>query len=77
MKNKALIIVLILLIIPVAMDAQCSMCRAVLQASDDKGPAVGINNGIVYLMVFPYILMGGLGYYLWRSHKKRTKQKSS
>lgn len=77
MKTKALIILLILLVIPVAMEAQCSMCRAVLQASDDKGPAIGINNGIVYLMVFPYILMGGLGYFLWRSYNKRAKQKSS
>lgn len=72
MKAKAIFILLILLMLPVAMEAQCSMCRAVLQANPDDSPARGINNGIVYLMAFPYILMAGLGYFIWRSHKKRA-----
>lgn len=36
--------------------AQCSMCRAVVE-SDISGKGSGINNGIVYLMAFPYALV--------------------
>ena len=35
---------------------QCSMCRAVVE-SDISGKGTGINNGIVYLMAFPYALV--------------------
>ena len=31
--------------------AQCAMCRAVLESSENEGMAEGINNGIVYLAV--------------------------
>ena len=74
MRSKTLIIVLILLLLPVAMEAQCSMCRAVLTANADDSPAKGINDGIIYLMAFPYILMAGVGFAVWRSYKKRKAQ---
>lgn len=36
--------------------AQCSMCRAVVE-DNISGKGTGINNGIVYLMIFPYTLV--------------------
>ncbi len=74
MKSRTLLIVFILLLLPVAMEAQCSMCRAVLTANADDSPAKGINDGIIYLMAFPYILMAGVGFAVWRSYKKRKAQ---
>lgn len=56
--------------------AQCSMCRAVLESNADNSAAEGINDGIVYLMIFPYLLMGGLGYYIYKTHQKKKKNKS-
>ncbi|MFK7757830.1 MAG: hypothetical protein AB8B53_12945 [Flavobacteriales bacterium] len=41
--------------------AQCAMCKEVAQdASDQSGNAVGLglNNGIKYLLIIPYILFG-------------------
>lgn len=72
MKPKTLIILLLLLILPFFADAQCAMCRAVLQNGESQNMAEGVNNGILYLMIFPYILMGGVGYYIYRlrSNKK-------
>lgn len=55
--------------------AQCSMCRAVLESDVDGGAAEAINDGIVYLMVFPYILVAGVGIAIWRlmrSNKQNT-----
>ena len=53
------------------------MCRAVLENNADNSTAEGINDGIVYLMVFPYLLMGGLGYYIYRTHRKQKQQKQA
>ena len=50
---------------PVLVQAQCAMCKAVVE-SGDKGMAKGVNDGIVYLMVFPYVLVGLLAYALYR-----------
>lgn len=49
--------------------AQCSMCRAVLESNVDGGAAEAINDGIVYLMVFPYILVAGVGFAIYRLMK--------
>lgn len=49
---------------------QCAMCRAVLESEADNSTARGINNGIKYLMIIPYILVGGVFYFIWRSRKK-------
>ena len=46
------------------------MCRAVIESEESGEMAKGINNGIIYLMVFPYILVGGIGYIIYRSRKK-------
>ncbi len=52
--------------------AQCAMCKAVVE-SGDESMAEGVNNGISYLMVFPYILIGGLFYTLYRYKKNQNK----
>jgi len=50
-------------------EAQCAMCRAVLESEEGQNTAKGINNGIIYLMLIPYVLVGGIGYYLYRKYK--------
>jgi len=52
-------------------NAQCAMCRAVLESEEGQNIAKGINNGIVYLMIIPYILIGGLGYFVYRKLKNK------
>ena len=54
----------------VASTTQCAMCRAVLESEEDNSTAKGINNGIKYLMVIPYILVGGVFYFVYKSRKK-------
>lgn len=49
--------------------SQCAMCKAVVENGDSE-MAEGVNNGISYLMVFPYLLIGVLGYTLYRYKKK-------
>jgi len=52
--------------------AQCAMCRAVLESEVGQATAKGVNNGIVYLMIIPYILIGGLALFLYRYLKEKN-----
>ncbi|AVR47390.1 hypothetical protein C7S20_08635 [Christiangramia fulva] len=73
MKKSVLLFLLITLffLMPSLADAQCAMCRAVLQNEANQSAAKGINDGILYLMIFPYILVGGVGYFVYRSRRKK------
>lgn len=51
--------------------AQCAMCRAALNGEENKVKAEAINDGIVYLMIIPYVLVGALGYYIYQMKKKK------
>ena len=51
--------------------AQCAMCRAALNGEENTSKAAAINDGIVYLIVIPYVLVGALGYYIYRMKKKK------
>lgn len=44
---------------------QCAMCRAVLESEQGQTTAQGINNGIVYLMAIPYVLVAGVAYLVY------------
>ncbi|RZJ58523.1 MAG: hypothetical protein EOO55_00405 [Hymenobacter sp.] len=56
--------------------AQCVMCKAQVEAARaerDDYDVAGLNKGIVYMMIVPYILMGTIGYFWYRrTHPKRT-----
>ena len=56
--------------ISIVTNIQCSMCRAVLETGADAQTAKSLNDGIVYLMVVPYILVGIVGYVVYRYLKK-------
>ena len=62
-------LLLSLLLLPDGAQAQCAMCRAVLESGGDNTVAEGINNGIVYLMAIPYVLVGVLLYFVYRKIK--------
>ena len=70
MKIKCILIFLFVLFIVLPAEAQCAMCRAVLESEEGQETAKGINNGIKYLMIIPYILVGVVGYIIYRSNKK-------
>jgi len=72
--RKALSTILFLFFIQMA-NAQCAMCKAVVE-SGNPSEAEGLNSGILYLMVFPYILVGTLFFIIIRykiSDNKKDK----
>lgn len=66
MKKLFFIIVLFL---TQSISAQCAMCKAVVESGDAE-MAEGLNLGILYLMAFPYILVGVAGFLLYKNWKK-------
>jgi hypothetical protein len=70
-KNKFFLAILVFVFTTKPAFTQCAMCKAVVE-NGDITMAEGVNNGITYLMVFPYLLIGVLFFTLYR-YRKRTK----
>jgi len=66
LTNKHIVVFFVILLLVFSLEAQCAMCRAVLESEDGQSTAKGINNGIIYLMVIPYLLVGGVAYFIYR-----------
>ena len=67
--NYVLVLFVALLLVPQLAEAQCAMCRAVLESEGNTSSAEGINNGIVYLMAIPYVLVAGLFFFIYKKMK--------
>jgi hypothetical protein len=57
--------------------AQCAMCRSTLEnnfSNGDPGIASGINTGILYLLVLPYLAVIVIGMLWYKSSKNAGKE---
>ncbi|WP_442787740.1 hypothetical protein [Flavobacterium suncheonense] len=54
--------------------AQCAMCRAALESEASGVKAEAVNDGIVYLMAIPYILVAVIGYAVYRLKYGKSKE---
>jgi hypothetical protein len=79
--KRILLLVFLLASASITSWAQCAMCRATLEnnfSNGKAGIAAGINVGILYLLVMPYLAVMTLGYFWYRSSKKNgNKNKNS
>lgn len=66
--------VIAVILFPQLAEAQCAMCRAVLESGENTATAEGINNGIVYLMAIPYVAIAVLFYFVFKKMKPKTPQ---
>lgn len=57
----------------IATNAQCAMCRAALESEGNTAKAKGINDGIVYLMVIPYVLVVLVCFAVYKMYQKKIK----
>ena len=64
--NTITLLLIAYCLLPIASHAQCAMCRAALDSEGNNNKAEAVNDGIVYLMAIPYILVGVLGYAIYR-----------
>jgi len=80
MKNFKIIFGLIMLFVFTGVDtwAQCAMCRGSVESSMGNGRnnvGVGLNTGIMFLFVMPYLLVAVIGYMWYRNSKKTLQER--
>ena len=78
---KLFVIVLMIgigMVVSTEATAQCAMCRASVENSISDGGRMfgaGLNKGILYLMLMPYIVIAIIGYAWYRTSKKYTEKR--
>ena len=80
MKKFAVIFAVLLVLAFISTDtfAQCAMCRGTVESSMGNGRnnvGVGLNTGIMYLFVMPYLLVAAIGYPWYRNSKKNQQER--
>ena len=58
-------------LMPIASTAQCAMCRAALESSGNNAKVEAVNDGIVFLMAVPYIIVAGIGFVVYKMYYKK------
>ena len=71
MKKRLIFVMLFSLLFLFGSDlmAQCAMCTKTASQLGEK-PALGMNQGILYLMGTPFLIMGFIGYRWWKNQKE-------
>jgi hypothetical protein len=67
-------LVLVFLLIQTNTFAQCAMCRASVEnnvSNGDTSIGAGLNNGILYLFIMPYLMAAVIGFFWYRAAKKK------
>ncbi|MWB95610.1 hypothetical protein GON26_14675 [Flavobacterium sp. GA093] len=58
----------------ISSNAQCAMCRAALAGESNIKKAEAVNDGIVYLMVIPYLLVAIIGVLIYKMYQSKKKK---
>ncbi|HSF53546.1 MAG TPA: hypothetical protein VLA71_07335 [Algoriphagus sp.] len=79
MKRKYFLLAIFFLVFQASSWAQCAMCRASVENNVSNGETTigaGLNNGILYLFVMPYLMAAIIGFLWYRTAKKRKAKLS-
>ena len=58
-----------LMLLNMGVEAQCAMCTKTASQLGEK-PALGMNQGILYLMGAPFAIVGIIAYRWWKSQEE-------
>ncbi|RYF87376.1 MAG: hypothetical protein EOO03_10695 [Chitinophagaceae bacterium] len=64
-------ILVVLMCLHYGADAQCAMCTKTASQLGEK-PALGMNQGILYLMGTPFVIVGFIAYRWWKGQAKES-----
>ncbi len=64
-------------LLPITSFAQCAMCRASLESEGNKTKVEAVNDGIVFLMAIPYILVAVIGFVVYKMYSKKQTEKQN
>lgn len=62
---------LLLLFTSILSKGQCAMCRASLESSGNLKQGEAVNDGIVFLMAVPYVLVAIMAFVIYKLYSKK------
>ena len=81
LKLKSVILFCALILLNVLQaSSQCAMCRSTLEnnfSNGSPGIGAGINTGILYLLMLPYLAIITLGYFWYKSSRHAEQELSN
>lgn len=73
-KHKGFYFLLCFFLYTLSSQSQCAMCRAALESEEGGVQAQAINDGIVYLMVIPYVLVAAAAFAIYKIKFAKKKE---
>lgn len=72
--QKTALILLLLITVYASASAQCAMCKGAAETAlkQGGGDPQGLNNGILYMLAMPYLLVGAIGFWWWKNRRKEN-----
>ena len=72
MKNLVVFFIGMFLFLNIDLVAQCPMCKMAAESNLKNGGTAGkgLNAGILYMLLTPYLLVGGLAFWWFKNRKK-------
>jgi heme/copper-type cytochrome/quinol oxidase subunit 2 len=70
-SQKLVLLTFAFCLLPFASFSQCAMCRAALESSGNNSKVEAVNDGIVFLMAVPYIIVAGIGFVVYKMYYKK------
>jgi hypothetical protein len=78
MTKKMLALLIVSFAVVVSLQAQCPMCRMTAESNLQNGgtSGAGLNAGILYMLLAPYLIVGGIAVWWYRNKKKDSEDLS-
>lgn len=72
MKKLVVFLIVVFLFLNIDLVAQCPMCKMAAESNLKNGGTAGkgLNAGILYMLLTPYILVGGLAFWWFKNKRK-------
>ena len=73
---KPVLLILLVMVLTQVAYSQCAMCTEVADEASRNGNSAGdgINKGVLYLFLSPYLIVATIGFILWRSRRKAQQE---
>lgn len=72
---QRLLFIVFFFLFNLTLQAQCVMCKGVTEGAFNNADdtVFGLNNGIVYLFLAPYVILGVIAFFWFKQYKKKSK----
>jgi len=76
LSNKWFFVAFAIMVFAVGISAQCPMCRMAAETNLQNGGTEGrgLNQGILYILSLPYLIVGTIGFIWWKNRRNSQNE---